>query len=303
MKIRFLLVFFSALVFNLHSSTVFAAPRKIVASAEQVFDEKIPPGTVITFPNGRKYTINAFLGSGNTTAVYSIKENPKAALRLPMEPLKAANRKGMVKPADLMNMMSDGSSLLKESKVSHTAILDALASCYLLVEKLPEDAIGFGEIMTSKEFRSPDREKAIKVLFKELEKMAYLKIGDLGVRQIQYSPSKGVWILNDWTDVRYLSPDEMKKELAERQSDSFFKNYEIPGEPEMDALSRVWDREPKLVEKYETLLWTKFKDLKSKPDLWKKQAGLARTSARLSEACGDILPKVAFRKRPAFDTP
>lgn len=161
-------------------------------------------GDVVSFSDGHSYTIDRFLGAGGTTVIYSIKEDPTKALRLP------SDYPGM----DYLYTYILSAHFLEKYRVPSVHLSDSFENEYAVVDRLTsfmtfDDFVKANTKMTTpgflvraglvkpKELPLQEMKENFLIFARSL---AYTYVGDMHDKNLVYDFQKKEWLLMDWAE-------------------------------------------------------------------------------------------------------
>ncbi len=247
-----------------------------VKSPRNISQFELSKGTVLKFSDNSTFTIDEFLGSGNTTRVYSVKEFPGKVLRIPKPAYRELN------PTFFLNLMVESAPILEREGVLHTKVHKHLPFTYALVDRIPPNAISYQSFIYDMSIPKQQRQEMEDALFRDVKKYAYLANGDLGGKQMSYWPDSKAWGLNDWTRFGFRPPESLTDEIAEHSAETFFMDNDAPENISKKELNRGIAYERKLEAKYFKTLKAAFKELRNDAT-W--PARLLEKNSPLSDNC------------------
>jgi hypothetical protein len=182
---------------------------------------RLKSGDVVHFSDGKSFTVAGVLGHGGTTMIFSLKDDPTKALRVPL------NADGESYLSEFISSARD----LEKNQIPAVRVEAALLGEYAVVDRV-------GEFMTFHQFvdvetrnQSPgllDRfgwrsstdipTDEMKRNFVEFARhMAFFQVGDMHEGNIVYDFTNHRWILLDWTDFsdsRFFIAGQLHFEMA-----------------------------------------------------------------------------------------
>lgn len=227
--------------------------------------ENLKAGDKIYVSKNRYFIYEGYLGEGNSTRVFSVKDPQRPgsfAIRLPKEEsfFKFNSQNGF----PLLNFFIRSHVDLKEQNVSIPELYDFEGANYALVEKVDIE-FGMDKFMARPDLIDKETykiaEEALLEFVKEVARFSY--IGDFCGEQMVFDRKRKKWVLLDWSTKPDLIMDADDPSVFPRGP---FTELLFQYDDDMNKIPRKGDllglaKEPRAVSSREKKLWDKIEEV------------------------------------------
>lgn len=161
----------------------------------------LKPGDTLRFTDGREVRVGAFLGAGNTTAVFAVQDDPTRVLRVPCWDCRRP------KQSKWITASIDGYEPLKYLGIPTVSIHEFHRDEYIIAERFHvEGSVPLDRFIADPTIPKPLRKEMESRLVEFARRTAaFSMISDFRGDQLVYDAAKKDWVLFDWTDRHKLA--------------------------------------------------------------------------------------------------